>query len=95
MQPRVVAPASDLRRENQVAETSLPHAAMSWLRAALCYLEDIAWILRSDPKRKQMGFVRSRDLTFEDRHRLTDDDEGEAGTEEHGALRALGAPQYR
>lgn len=41
---------------------------------SLYHMEDIAWILRSDPKRKQVGFVRSRDLKFEDRHRLTDDD---------------------
>jgi hypothetical protein len=37
-------------------------------------MEDIAWILRSDTKRKQVGFVRSRDLKFEERRRLTDDD---------------------
>jgi hypothetical protein len=37
---------------------------------SLYHMEDIAWILRSDPKRKQMGFVRSRDLKFEDRHVL-------------------------
>ena len=41
---------------------------------SLYHMEDIAWILRSDTKRKQVGFVRSRDLKFEDRHRLTDDD---------------------
>lgn len=41
---------------------------------SLYHMEDIAWILRSDPKRKQMGFVRSRELKFEERHRLTDDD---------------------
>lgn len=41
---------------------------------SLYYMEDIAWILRSDTKRKQVGFVRSRDLKFEERHRLTDDD---------------------
>lgn len=41
---------------------------------SLYHMEDIAWILRSDSKRKQLGFVRSRDLKFEDRHRLTDDD---------------------
>ena len=41
---------------------------------SLYYMEDIAWILRSDPKRKQIGFVRSRTLAFEERHRLTDDD---------------------
>lgn len=37
---------------------------------SLYHMEDIAWILRSDPKRKQMGFVRSRELKFEDRHVL-------------------------
>ncbi len=37
---------------------------------SLYHMEDIAWILRSDPKRKQMGFVRSRDLKLEDRHVL-------------------------
>jgi hypothetical protein len=25
-------------------------------------MEDIAWVLRTDPKRKDIGFVRSRDL---------------------------------
>jgi hypothetical protein len=28
----------------------------------LSHMEDIAWVLRSDPKRKDIGFVRSRDL---------------------------------
>ena len=37
-------------------------------------MEDSAWILRSDPRRKQVGFVRSRDLKFEERHQLDDDD---------------------
>ena len=37
---------------------------------SLYYMEDIAWILRSDPKRNQVGFVRSRNLSFEDRHVL-------------------------
>ena len=43
---------------------------------SLYHMEDIAWILRSDTKRKRvgLGFVRSRDLKFEERHRLTDDD---------------------
>jgi hypothetical protein len=37
---------------------------------SLYHMEDIAWILRSDPKRKQVGFVRSRNLAFEERHVL-------------------------
>ena len=41
---------------------------------SLYHMEDAAWILRSDRKGKQVGFVRSRDLSFEDRHRLRDDD---------------------
>ena len=41
---------------------------------SLYHMEDIAWVLRSDTKRKQVGFVRSRDLKFEERHRLIDDD---------------------
>ena len=28
----------------------------------LMHMEDIAWVLRSDTKRNQLGFVRSRDL---------------------------------
>lgn len=40
---------------------------------SLYHMEDIAWILRSDPKRKQMGFVRSRNLKFEERHVLDDE----------------------
>jgi len=41
---------------------------------SLYHMEDIAWILRSDPKRKQVGFVRSRDLKLEDRHVLDEED---------------------
>ena len=40
---------------------------------SLYHMEDIAWVLRSDTKRKQVEFVRSRDLKFEERHRLIDD----------------------
>jgi len=43
-------------------------------RPSLWHLEDIAWILRSDPKRKQIGFVRSRDLKDDDRHVLDEND---------------------
>ncbi len=31
---------------------------------SLAHMEDIAWILRTDVKRKQLGFVRSSDLRF-------------------------------
>jgi hypothetical protein len=37
-------------------------------------MEDIAWVLRSDTRRKQIGFVRSRDLKPADRHVLDEDD---------------------
>ena len=41
-------------------------------------MEDIAWVLRTDARRKQIGFVRSKDLKHADRHVLNhvfDDDE--------------------
>ncbi len=41
--------------------------------ASLWHMEDIAWILRSDRKSKQMGFVRAKDLKYEERHTLGDD----------------------
>jgi hypothetical protein len=34
---------------------------------SLFHMEDIAWVLRSDAKRGQIGFVRSRDLPASDR----------------------------
>jgi hypothetical protein len=40
---------------------------------SLYHMEDIAWILRTDTKRKQVGFVRSQDLT--PRERLFVEDE--------------------
>jgi hypothetical protein len=36
-------------------------------------MEDIAWVLRTDPKRNQIGFVRSRDLKPDERHVLGED----------------------
>ena len=42
--------------------------------ASLFHMEDIAWILRSDSKRKTVGFVRARDLKFSVRHVLDDED---------------------
>jgi hypothetical protein len=38
-------------------------------------MEDIAWILRTDSKRKQVGFVRSRDLRAGERHVLFEDED--------------------
>ena len=36
-------------------------------------MEDIAWILRSDPKRNQIGFVPASKLRERDRYVLVDD----------------------
>ena len=33
-------------------------------------MEDIAWILRTDPRKKQIGFVQARQLKPEDRYVL-------------------------
>lgn len=35
---------------------------------SLWHLEEIAWILRSDPTRSRIGFVQACKLTEEDRH---------------------------
>jgi hypothetical protein len=37
-------------------------------------MEEIAWILRTDPRRNQVGFVHARQLKPDDRHTLSDDD---------------------
>jgi len=37
-------------------------------------MESIAWVLRTDSNRKQIGFVRSRDLEPADRYVLPDED---------------------
>jgi hypothetical protein len=36
-------------------------------------MEEIAWVLRSDPKRNQIGFVRARALKPHDRYVLDDE----------------------
>jgi len=36
-------------------------------------MEDLAWILRTDLKRNQIGFVRSKDLKPSERHVLNDE----------------------
>jgi hypothetical protein len=40
---------------------------------SLYHMEDIAWVLRTDTKRNQVGFVRSKDLKFKDRFVLDED----------------------
>ena len=37
-------------------------------------MEDVAWVLRTDPKRKQIGFVQARKLKPKDRYVLRDDE---------------------
>jgi hypothetical protein len=37
-------------------------------------MEDIAWVLRSDQRRKEIGFVRARDLKPVERYVLDDED---------------------
>ncbi len=42
-------------------------------QASVREMEDIAWILRSDPKRNQIGFVPASKLRERDRYVLVDD----------------------
>jgi|SRR5678816_513722 hypothetical protein len=42
-------------------------------QASVREMEDIAWILRSDPHRNQVGFVRSSRLPDEERYVLDED----------------------
>jgi hypothetical protein len=37
-------------------------------------MEDLAWVLRTDPKRNQIGFVQARELKPRDRYVLSLDD---------------------
>ena len=37
-------------------------------------MEEIAWVLRTDPKRKEIGFVRASELRPKDRYVLPDDE---------------------
>ena len=39
----------------------------------LCDMEDIAWVLRTDGRRKTIGFVQARELKPRLRHVLSDD----------------------
>jgi hypothetical protein len=38
-------------------------------------MEDIAWVLRTDAKRKQIGFIQARQLKPKDRYVLPDDED--------------------
>jgi len=38
-------------------------------------MEEIAWVLRTDPRRNQIGFVKARELKPRDRYVLPEDDE--------------------
>ena len=42
-------------------------------QASLKEMEDIAWVLRSDPHRNQVGFVRGNRLTEDERYVLEED----------------------
>ena len=42
-------------------------------RASIYEMEEIAWILRSDPRRKTIGFVEAKALKPHLRHVLSDD----------------------
>jgi len=39
----------------------------------LFHMEEIGWVLRSDPKRKTIGFVDARRLAHEDKHVIEED----------------------
>jgi hypothetical protein len=41
---------------------------------SLDYMEDIAWILRTDMNRRQVGFVRPSDFRVDVANRLRDDE---------------------
>jgi len=42
--------------------------------ASIREMEDIAWILRTDARRRQVGFVQAKDLTPKERYVLPEDD---------------------
>ena len=43
-------------------------------RASLYEMEEMAWILRSDPRRNTIGFVQAKELRPHLRHVLVDDE---------------------
>jgi hypothetical protein len=42
-------------------------------RPTLWRLEEIGWVLRSDPKRKTIGFVDARELTDDEKHAIEEE----------------------
>jgi hypothetical protein len=48
-------------------------AYVSRSHPSLREMEDVAWVLRTDAKRNQIGFVAARDLKPRDRYVLPDD----------------------
>ena len=42
-------------------------------QASIREMEEIAWVLRSDPKRKEIGFVRASQIRERDRYVLVED----------------------
>lgn len=40
--------------------------------ASIREMEDIAWVLRTDAKRRHVGFIQPKDLTAKERHVLPD-----------------------
>jgi hypothetical protein len=40
---------------------------------SLWHMEEIAWVLRSDPSRSRIGFIEARRMKEEDRHVLEED----------------------
>jgi hypothetical protein len=44
-----------------------------WSQPTVKEMEDVAWVLRSDPRRHQVGFVHASKLTDEERHVLQED----------------------
>ena len=36
-------------------------------------MEEIAWILRTDPRKRQLGFVQAKTLSYSERHGLDDE----------------------
>lgn len=49
-------------------------AFVSRVHPSLRDMEDVAWVLRTDPRRKQIGFVAARELKPKDRYVLPDED---------------------
>jgi|SRR5262245_8125917 len=70
-----IVECSQLSYENQrvpFAVASCSHYA-NQNQAGLREMEEIAWVLRSDPRRNEVGFIKSSKLSDEDRYVLEED----------------------